>query len=73
MKPFIAGLLIGLIVAFPLGMNVGKGNPVFSNPFANKPLSEQIGDAAKSASEKLKEKTGELMQNAEDAVNEAAE
>ena len=73
MKKFIVGLIIGLIVAFPLGMNVGKGVPILSNPFAGKALSQQIKDTARDASEALKEKTGEVVQDAKDAVNKATE
>lgn len=73
MKKFIVGLVIGLIVSFPLGMNVGKGVPILSNPFADKPLSQQIKDTARDASEKLKKKTNEVVQDAKDAVNKATE
>lgn len=73
MKTFIAGLVIGLIVAFPLGINVGKGAPILSNPFSDEHLSQQIKDTAKTASDKLKEKTNELVQDAKDAVNKATE
>ena len=73
MKTFFIGLAIGLIVAFPVGMNVGKGVPILSNPFADKPLSQQIKETAKNASEKLKQKTDEVVQDAKDAVNKATE
>lgn len=73
MKKFIVGLVMGLIVAFPLGMNVGKGVPLLSNPFSDKPLSQQIKDTAKDATETLKKKTNEVVEDAKDAVNKATE
>lgn len=37
MKKFFFGLVVGAIVAFPLGINFGKDVPLWSNPFAAKP------------------------------------
>lgn len=71
MKAFFFGLLLGLIVGFPLGINVGKGAPLFSNPFAERPIAEQIKDTAENASEKLKETTDEVIQGTEEAIDEA--
>ncbi len=34
MKKFFIGLVLGLIVAFPLGINFDKDVPLLSNPFA---------------------------------------
>lgn len=73
MKAFLWGLVIGLIVSFPLGVNFGKGKPIFSNPLAEKPISEQISDTAKNASEKLKQTTDEVMEDTKDAINKTTE
>ncbi|MEW6331245.1 MAG: hypothetical protein AB1560_07280 [Pseudomonadota bacterium] len=61
MKKFFIGLVIGLIVAFPLGINFGKDKPLLSNPFAAKP------DIA----EKVKERTGEVLQETKEAIHDA--
>lgn len=45
------GILMGLIVGLWLGVNIGKGNPIFGNPFAKENLSQ-----------KLKEKVGESLE-----------
>ena len=45
------GLLFGVIVGLWLGVNIGKGNPIFGNPFAKENLSQ-----------KLKEKVGESIE-----------
>jgi len=61
MKKFLAGFAIGVILAFPLGINFGKDVPLFSDPFAAKP---DIPD-------KVLERTGELMEDAKDAIHKA--
>jgi hypothetical protein len=61
MKKFFIGLVIGLIVAFPLGINFGKDKPLLSNPLAAKP------DLA----EKVKERTGEVLQETKEAIHDA--
>lgn len=45
------GLLFGVIVGLWLGVNIGKGNPIFGNPFAKENLSQ-----------KIKEKVGESIE-----------
>lgn len=61
MKKFLAGFVIGIILAFPLGINFGKDVPLFSDPFAAKP---DIPD-------KVLERTGELVEDAKDAIHKA--
>ena len=61
MKKFLIGLAIGLIVAFPLGINFGRDMPLLSNPFAAKP----------DITERVKERTGELLEETKEAIHEA--
>jgi hypothetical protein len=61
MKKFFIGLAIGLVVAFPLGINFGKDKPLLSNPFAAKP------DIA----ERVKERTGEVLKETREAIHDA--
>ena len=61
MKKFFIGLIVGLIVAFPLGINFGKDKPLLSNPFAAKP------DLA----ERVKERTGEAIESTKEAIHDA--
>lgn len=42
---------MGLIVGLWLGVNIGKGNPIFGNPFAKEDLPQ-----------KIKEKVGESIE-----------
>ncbi len=61
MKKFFIGLVIGLIVAFPLGINFGKDVPLLSNPFAAKPdIAAQV-----------KERTGELLKDTKEVIHDA--
>ena len=45
------GLLFGVVVGLWLGVNIGKGNPIFGNPFAKENLQQ-----------KIKEKVGESIE-----------
>ncbi len=61
MKKFFIGLAIGLIVAFPLGINFGKDVPLLSNPFAAKP----------DITQRVKERTGELLKDTKEVIHDA--
>ena len=61
MKKFFIGLVLGLIVAFPLGINFGRDVPLLSNPFAATP----------DLTERVKERTGELLQDTKEAIHDA--
>ncbi len=61
MKKFFIGLVIGLLVAFPLGINFGRDVPLLSNPFAAKP----------DITERVKERTGELFKETKEAIHDA--
>ena len=61
MKKFFIGFAVGLIVAFPLGINFGKDAPLLSNPFAAKPdIASQV-----------KERTGELLKDTKEVIHDA--
>ncbi len=61
MKKFVIGLALGLVVAFPLGINFGKDKPLLSNPFATKP----------DITERVKERTGEVIKETKEAIHDA--
>ena len=61
MKKFFIGLVLGLIVAFPLGINFGKDVPLFSIPFAAKP----------DITERVKERTDEMLKETKEAIHDA--
>ncbi|MHB8536053.1 MAG: hypothetical protein ACYDBW_11495 [Sulfuricaulis sp.] len=61
MKKIFFGLIIGAIVAFPLGINFGKDKPLLSNPFAAKP----------DIPARVKERTEEMLKDTKEAIHEA--
>ena len=61
MKKYVTGFVIGVIVAFPLGINFGKDVPLWSNPFAAKP---DIPDRVVERTEKVLEETKEAIHEA---------
>ena len=61
MKKVFFGFIVGVIVAFPLGINFGKDVPLFSNPFAAKP---DIPD-------RVVERTGKVIEQTKEAIHDA--
>lgn len=61
MKKYFTGFILGVIVAFPLGINFGKDAPLFSNPFAAKP---DIPD-------RVAERTGKVIDKTKEAIHDA--
>jgi hypothetical protein len=56
LKSFFVGLVIGAVIAFMLGMNVGKGAPLLSNPFAHRDLASSIKQEAGHLADEAREK-----------------
>jgi len=73
MKGFLWGLVIGAVLAFIAGVNVGKGRPVLSNPFAEKPLMQDIKDTAGRAAEEAKKSMQKATEEAGQAAKEAGQ
>jgi len=71
MKKFIWGLVIGLVAGLLGGINIGKGKDIFSNPFADKAISEQLKDTASQAGEKIKEGGADMIEKSREAIHEA--
>lgn len=64
MKTLLLGLILGFILGFPLGINFGRDEPLLSNPFKNRSVSQRMG-------EKIKRKTGEIVDTARDTLHDA--
>ncbi len=61
MKKIVIGVILGALVAFPLGFNFGRGVPILTNPFARRSdLSGQV-----------KEKAAEVVQSTKEAIHDA--
>ena len=60
MKMLFLGVLFGLLVGLWLGVNIGKSNPLFGNPFAeenlSKKLKEKVGTSIEKFGEEIKGK-----------------
>ena len=63
-KPFITGLILGAIIAFPLGINFGRDDPLLSNPFAKRDLTKRV-------TESVKQKTEDVVEGAKERLHEA--
>lgn len=71
LRSFAVGLLTGGLVGLWFGMNIGKDQPLLSNPFAEVPLAQKAGRAASGAVEGAKqgvEKAGRAAKSATDAA-----
>jgi len=65
LKMFFTGLFVGAIIAFPLGINFGKGAPLLSNPFAKQDIQTKMTTGAKKMIEDAKEGIHEATKPAE--------
>jgi gas vesicle protein len=63
LKTFIFGLVIGVLISFPLGINFGRGAALFSNPFAERDVQQKLG-------EKMKEGTEKMLEDAKEKIHE---
>ena len=54
-KKFVLGFIIGIIVAFPAGINFGRDLPLWSNPFAKRDIKERVKVKAEDFIEGTKE------------------
>lgn len=55
LRSFATGLLVGGLVGLWLGMNIGKGQALLSNPFAEVSIAQEAGRAAQGAYEGARE------------------
>lgn len=60
LKTLILGLVIGVIIAFPLGMNYGRGDSLLSNPFRDRSLKEKAKTQVKDMADKARAKIHEV-------------
>ena len=74
LRSFAVGLLAGGLVGLWFGMNIGKDQPLLSNPFDEVTLSEQLDRTARSAADeadKAVDRAGDAVQQAGEAVENA--
>ena len=71
LRSFALGLLVGGLVGLWFGMNIGKDQPLLSNPFAEVPLAQKAGRTAQDAVGKAREgveKAGKAAKSGAEAV-----
>ncbi len=54
-KFMVFGLAIGVLIGLWLGVNIGKGQPLLSNPFAEHPVTEKTREAMEKGKEMYEE------------------
>lgn len=55
LKKIIVGVLLGVLLAFPLGVNYGRGAPLLSNPFAQIDVTRSVKSSAVGVLENTRE------------------
>ena len=55
-KFLIFGIIIGTVLAFPLGINFGRDDPLISNPFNNPSMQERVRERAIGLAEEARER-----------------
>lgn len=62
MKKFLIGFVVGVLIAFHLGINFGRHKPLLSNPYA-----------ADDVVESVKERAGKVIESTKESIHEATE
>ena len=62
MKKFFIGFVVGVLIAFHLGINFGRHRPLISNPYASDDVVESV-----------KERAGQVIESTKESIHEATE
>ena len=63
-KFFVLGIVAGVLLALPLGVNIGRDAPLMSNPFAERDLKDEVV-------ERVKETTATALEDARETIHDA--
>ncbi|MFV1982904.1 MAG: hypothetical protein ACC657_05125 [Thiohalomonadales bacterium] len=66
-KILILGIVIGLLLGLWFGVNIGRDNPLFSNPFD----ATAVKDTIRETSESLLHKSGDALENSGKAIKDS--
>lgn len=67
LKALMIGTVIGLCMGLWGGVNIGKGQPLYANPFLATPVSTQLSNAGKAAIRQ----SGEALEKAGEAIKDS--
>ena len=73
MKDLILGLLIGGIVGLWFGVNLGKDQPLMTNPFVEQSNIEELTRKLEELQKEVSKKSKEIYQDTKKAVGNALE
>ncbi len=69
-KIFIFALILGALIAFPLGVNFGRDAPLLSNPFKQRSVQNKMIDTVKESAEKALEGAKEKIHKATEPLKD---
>lgn len=67
LRTLIIGIVIGLLLGLWFGVNIGRDQPIFSNPFSEATVKEKIRQTGKT----LIEKSGETLEKGGKALQKS--
>jgi len=67
LRNLVFGLLLGLALGLWFGVNLGKGRPIFSNPFTNQTIQSRI----KQTGSKVLDQSGKALEESGKALRKA--
>ncbi|MCP3852439.1 MAG: hypothetical protein GY694_19740 [Gammaproteobacteria bacterium] len=71
MKDLILGLLIGGIIGLWIGVNLGKEQPLMTNPFADKSTMTELNKRLEKLQKDVTTKSKEMYDDSKKAVDKA--
>lgn len=64
LKFLVLGIVLGALAALPLGVNIGRGDPLMSNPLQQRDLKAEVV-------ERVKETTTTALEDARETIHDA--
>ena len=71
---YLIVLLVGIVLGLWAGVNIGKGNAIYDNPFKEKSFVEDVIDSAKESidDESLLDKGKDMLEETKEKMKESA-
>ena len=71
---YLIVLLVGIVLGLWAGVNIGKGNAIYDNPFKEKSFVENVIDSAKESidDESLLDKGKDMLEETKEKMKESA-